>query len=214
MVGVAEAPTVAVLARAPSAGGKQRLFDALGVAVDPELILALFLDTLDHVVATGFRVLVGVEPATATDEMRALVPAHVDVVPQRDGDLGARMRALMEEAFARGAGGVMLVGSDRPDLSADVLREAASVLKREPKTVVLGPAADGGYYLVAATNVPEIFTGIAWGATEAAARAAGRSCRHLAMRHDVDRVADLLSVRAPRTRAWVQRARLAGLRLL
>jgi rSAM/selenodomain-associated transferase 1 len=216
-VGVAKAPTVAVLARAPSHSGKQRLFAALGVASDPALTLALLLDTLDAVLATRFHVLVGVDPREAVDEMRAVVPPHVDVVPQREGDLGERMRALMAVAFARGASRVLLVGSDLPDLSPDPLLEAAELLEQEPDLVVLGPAADGGYYLVAATRVPDIFSGILWGSdrvladTEAAARQAGLRCRRVATQRDVDRVSDLLSVQAPRTRAWVQQARLVGL---
>jgi rSAM/selenodomain-associated transferase 1 len=217
VVGVAPTPTVAVLARAPSANGKARLFGALGVAADPALAAALLLDTLDGVLATRFRVLVGVEPPSALDEMRALVPPHVEVVPQRDGDLGVRMRGLMEDGFARGASRVLLVGSDLPDLSAEPLRAAAEILEREPDTVVLGPAPDGGYYLVAATRVPDIFTGIVWSTarvleeTETAARRDGLVCRRVATQRDVDRVSDLLAVEATRTRAWVQRARAAGL---
>lgn len=219
MVGVAQAPTVALLARAPSAGGKRRLFAALGIQPDPTLLTALLLDTLDGALATGFRILVGVEPHSAVDAVRALVPPRVEVVAQSAGDLGDRMRALMGEAFARGADAVVLVGSDLPDLSTEPLRAAVDALDAEPHVVVLGPAADGGYYLVGATQLPDIFTGIAWGGpdvlaqTEAAAERVGLACRHVAMQSDVDRPADLVPVRARRTSAWVERARAAGQRI-
>jgi rSAM/selenodomain-associated transferase 1 len=219
VVGVAQAPTVALLARAPSAGGKRRLFAALGIQPDPTLLTALLLDTLDGALATGFRILVGVEPPSAVDAVRALVPPRVEVVAQSAGDLGDRMRALMGEAFARGADAVVLVGSDLPDLSPEPLRAAVDALAAEPQVVVLGPAADGGYYLVGATQLPDIFTGIAWGGpdvlaqTEAAADRVGLACRHVAMQSDVDRPADLVRVRARRTWAWVERARAAGQRI-
>ena len=220
MVGVAQAPTVAVLARAPSAGGKRRLFAALGLPADPTLLTALLLDTLDGVLATGFRVLVGVEPPSAADEVRALVPPRVEVVAQSAGDLGDRMRALMGEAFARGADAVVLVGSDLPDLSPEPLREAVDVLDAEPHAVVLGPAADGGYYLVGATQLPDIFTGIDWGGpdvlaqTEAAADRVGSGVPprgDAVRRRSAGRPGAGAGARAPA--AWVERARAAGQRI-
>jgi hypothetical protein len=114
---------------------------------------------------------------------------------------------------------VLLVGSDLPDLSPEPLREAVEVLDREPRAVVLGPAADGGYYLVGATSVPDVFTGIDWGGpdvlsqTEAAATRTGLTCRRLATQSDVDWPSDLALVRARRTRAWVERARAIGRRV-
>jgi uncharacterized protein len=216
---MAETTTVAVLARAPSTGGKRRLFAALGVPADPELLRALLLDTLDGVLATGFHVLVGVAPVTAADEMRALVPRHVDVVPQVSGDLGDRMPALMGTALARGATAVLLVGSDLPDLSSEPLREAARVLRDEPGAVVLGPAEDGGYYMVGATRVPDIFGGIDWGTsevlqqTETAMARAGLVGHRVATQRDVDLPADLGLVRGARTRAWVEQSRASGLRI-
>ena len=216
MVDVAETPIVAVLTRAPSATGKRRLFGALGLPPDPLLLQALLLDTLDAVLAAGYRVIVGTEPATSLDEMRALVPASVEVVAQAPGDLGDRMRALMAGAFARGATSVVLVGSDLPDLSPAIVHEAVRILRAEPHVVVLGPAADGGYYLVGATCIPKIFNGIDWGSgavlrqTEAAAAAAGLARRYLVTLHDVDAPSDLASVRARRTCAWAKQARASG----
>jgi rSAM/selenodomain-associated transferase 1 len=209
MVGVAKAPVVAVLARAPSAPGKHRLFAALGRPPDPTLLQALFLDTLDAVLSAGYPAIVGVEPAGAVDEVRAIVPLGVDVVPQAHGDLGHRMRALMTEAFARGAPAVVLVGSDLPDLPPRSIHDALAHLARRPDAVVLGPAADGGYYLIAACHVPDAFTGIEWGGpfvltqTEAAVGLAGRACLRLGEHQDVDRPDDLRRVQSARTRAWV-----------
>jgi len=216
VVGVAETPVVAVLARAPSSGGKRRLFAALACAPDPALLQALFLDTLDAVLSAGYRTIVAVEPPEAADEVRALVPDGVEIVAQPDGDLGQRMRALMAEAFARGATAVVLVGSDLPDLPARSIHDALAHLVRHPDAVVLGPADDGGYYLIAARHVPDAFTGVEWGGpmvlaqTEAAVGRSARACLRVDRHQDVDRPEDLHRVRAARTRAWVAQRRRLG----
>jgi rSAM/selenodomain-associated transferase 1 len=209
-VDVAETPVVAVLARAPSASGKRRLFVALGRAPDAALRQALFLDTLDAALAAGYPSIVGVDPPDAVDEVRALVPSDVQVVPQAEGDLGQRMQALMAEAFAGGATAVVLVGSDLPDLPVSSIDDALAHLVRDPEAVVLGPAADSGYYLIAARHVPDAFRGIEWGGalvlaqTERAVARTGRACLFVDRHGDIDRPEDLRGVRAARTRAWVE----------
>ena len=108
----------------------------------------------------------------------------------------------------------MLVGSDLPDLSPEPLRAAVDVLDAEPHVLVLGPAADGGYYLVGATQLPDIFTGIDWGGPDVLAQTRSRRgpgpvwrAAIVAMQSDVDRPSDLALVRARRTTAWVEQAR-------
>jgi rSAM/selenodomain-associated transferase 2/rSAM/selenodomain-associated transferase 1 len=116
--------------------------------------------------------------------------------PQGPGDLGERMRRAFEEAFASGAGGTLIVGSDCPVLSAEHLHRAfAGLLEHD---LVLGPARDGGYYLIGArAGAPDVFGGIAWGTggvlehTLAAARGAGLSVALLDELADVDRTEDL-----------------------
>ncbi len=81
---------------------------------------------------------------------------------QGDGDLGERMRrALSESAGERRR--TILIGADTPDLPLAYLQAAFASLERA--SLVLGPASDGGYYLVGCRDrVPEIFgPGIAWG---------------------------------------------------
>jgi rSAM/selenodomain-associated transferase 1 len=215
MVGVAGASVVAILTRAPSTGGKHRLFTALGRPADPSLLEALLLDTLDGANAPGVSRVVAVEPAAACDEVRAIVPADVQVLPQASGTLGDRMDALMRGLFDRGARNVALLGSDLPDLQPRLLDAAFDFLADEPDVLVLGPAADGGYYLIAATAVPPVFHGVEWGSdrvladTLVAARAENIRVRLLDMLRDVDSAADLDAVTARRTRAWHQ-THLAG----
>jgi rSAM/selenodomain-associated transferase 1 len=212
-VGLPQARAIGVLTRAPSAGGKSRLFTALGRAADPSLLIALLLDTFDATALANVLRVAAVAPATGCDEVRALLPAGVDVIAQSDGGLGERMRGLMQELFARGARSVVLIGSDLPELTAAVLGDAFARLDADPASLVLGPAEDGGYYLIAATRVPDVFQDIDWGSsrvlaqTEAAARRAGLHTQLLDVGRDVDTLADLVALatdRAPRTTQWAR----------
>ena len=221
MVDLADARVVAVLTRAPSSGGKTRLFAALGRPVDRALLEALLLDTLDGVRLPGTAVVVAVDPPHAAEEVERMVAPGVAVVAQPPGTLGERMRAVMASCFERGARAVALVGSDLPEIQADAVAQAFCLLEEDPETLVLGPAADGGYYLVAAASVPDVFDGIAWGSgavlaqTVAAAARTGRRVRLIGPLSDIDTVQDLNRLRtapagqASRTARWV-RARLPG----
>ncbi len=72
--------------------------------------------------------------------------------PQRGTCLGARMANAFEDAFARGFEGVMVAGSDTLGLEPAILKQAARAL--ETHDLVLGPARDGGYYLIGLPPAP------------------------------------------------------------
>jgi len=76
-----------------------------------------------------------------------LGPIHC--VEQMSGDLGQKMRAAFEHSFAGGAETAILIGSDIPDISAELLQHAFNALLT--KEVVIGPSRDGGYYLIGMT---------------------------------------------------------------
>jgi rSAM/selenodomain-associated transferase 1 len=81
---------------------------------------------------------------------------------QGPGHLGLRMGRAFHEAFRSGGQRVVLVGTDCPGLSVPLLRKAFHRLHEND--VVLGPARDGGYYLLGLRFfVPGIFEGIPWG---------------------------------------------------
>ena len=212
MVDAADAPVLAVLTRAPSSRAKTRLFASLGVPPDPALLTALLLDTLDGSAVPGMRRVVAVAPASAADEVRRIV-GDVEVIAQPDGDLGQRMRATMSALFARGAPAVALIGSDVPHITAATIADGWARLAEDPEALVLGPAADGGYYLIAARRLPEVFSGIEWGSrhvlaqTERMAVAQRLRVHHLATLADVDTADELRAAaqsgRAPRAAAWL-----------
>lgn len=215
MVDLAGADVVAILTRAPSSGGKSRLFAALRREPDPDLLTALLLDTVQNARAAGIRCVVAVEPETACREVQALVSADVVVIAQRGGTLGDRMRAAIAELLADGARAVALIGSDLPDIPPASIQAAFSALAADPRTVVLAPSADGGYSLVGASRVPDIFAAVEWGServleqTVRAVSAAGLHLHLLDPLTDIDSPATLLARRgstaAPRTARWLAR---------
>ena len=211
MVDLADAAVVAILTRAPSRGGKSRLFGELSMAPDPALLTALLLDTLDGVSVTGVTRVVAVDPPQTCHEVRALLAQDVIVVGQESGTLGDRMRTLMTQILRRGARCVVLVGSDIPDIDRGEVARAFALLEANQNTIVLGPASDGGYYLVGAANrVPPIFDCINWGTTGVLsetlrlARDHGLQVALVSTGFDVDTADDLRRVRAARTREWVR----------
>ena len=220
MVELAGERVLAVLTRAPSAGGKTRLFAGLGVPPDPRLLEALLLDTLEGAAASGVPIVVAVTPAAACDDVRALLldsqARHAEVIAQPDGDLGERMRATMAALFARGAAAVALIGSDLPHIGGAPVEAAFEALSAAPDAIVLGPAGDGGYYLIAAARVPDVFEAIDWGTsrvleqTRRAAADRGLPVRFVSTLDDVDSADDLRRVaaggRAPRTAGWIRSA--------
>ena len=181
---------------------KTRLIPALGEARACELYRALVrhaLATVDEFASSdGGALVVEARVAGAPDATtaQAWLGAGVSICEQGDGDLGARMERATREAFVEGAGAVVVIGADCPQLTAATLGAAFVALGE--KEIVLGPAADGGYYLIGLRRArPELFRGIAWSTdavlaqTLAAARAFSVDCHLLKTLRDVDEPEDL-----------------------
>lgn len=197
-----------MLARDPAAPGKTRLRPADDAAAGV-LRGALLLDSLDAVTRGGWPVFVYVTPVAAVDAVRELVAgdpglapraALVTYVPQAAGDLAVRMTHAMQTTLAHGHDAVVLVGSDAPDLPAGVIADAVAALHDDAaaRRIVLGPAADGGFYLVAARRATAAaFDGVVWSrddvlaAVTARAAAAGLEVTLVRPWQDVDTEADL-----------------------
>jgi uncharacterized protein len=109
---------------------------------------------------------------------------------QSPGNLGERMRAAFLGAFRQGARCVLLHGTDIPDLTTHHIDEAFDALMRHD--VVLGPSADGGYWLIGLKKTADLFDGMEWGTssvfekTLAAARGQGLSVHVLPLLTDMD----------------------------
>ena len=146
-------PRVSVFARLPVPGEvKTRLIPALGAEGAARLYARLLAMTVAAVRESGlgFELRVtGGEPAM----FRSIYGDDVAVVPQGEGDLGARMARVDPPA--------LIIGSDCPAMSAPLLKAAAGALA--DRDVVIGPATDGGYYLIGFTRpVPFLFADMEW----------------------------------------------------
>jgi hypothetical protein len=105
--------------------------------------------------------------------VRAWLGPGAAYLPQAEGDLGERMRGAFDAAFAAGFRRVVIIGSDLPDLSAELLGRAFALL--DGHQAVLGPARDGGYYLLGLRRPTlEVFRGIAWSTGEVLAATVAR----------------------------------------
>jgi uncharacterized protein len=190
---------IAVMARAPVAGqAKTRLVPALGAAGAAALATRL----LAHAVAQAVRAQLGPVTLWATPDAShpAFVQAQqrhgVALAVQGPGDLGARMLQVFETSFADSPLPLLLMGTDIPDLTFDVLQQAAAALQSHDAVFV--PALDGGYALLGLhAPAPSLFTGLPWSTPQVMAqtrlrlKAAGLSHLELPALHDIDEPADL-----------------------
>jgi rSAM/selenodomain-associated transferase 1 len=205
---------IVLMAKSPSPGCvKTRMCPPLEPAQAAAVAEALLLDTADAARATGAAVWCAV--AGERGRVAALLGPDIELIPQRGRDLGERLAAAQADAFASGAHRVLLLGADCPTADSDYLRTAFARL--ESAGVVVGPAHDGGYVLLAASApTPGLFDQIEMGTetvlrqTLAAAADMDIPVHLLPLRHDLDAVTDLTAAfasgeleGAPRTAAWV-----------
>lgn len=152
---------IAIFARYPTPGeAKTRLIPALGPAAAAALHAGLVEHTLAVVRASGLPYALHFTGAPQA-AFRSWLGADVPLIPQAPGDLGQRLAAVPAPCI--------LIGADCPDLTPAHLQSAAAALaKGRP---VIGPAEDGGYWLLALpTPNPHAFHNIAWGTSQVAAQ--------------------------------------------
>ena len=139
-------------------------------------------------------------PGRGGATLAAIAKEHgFEIVEQIGADLGARMAKALGDEIAAGAGAVVLVGSDSPTLPADAVHEGVRRLHLNSKsTAVIGPAGDGGYWLIGAAGaVPDLFAGIAWSTRDVLSQTLARAGAKkidltlLPFWYDVDDVADV-----------------------
>ncbi|MFO0902307.1 MAG: TIGR04283 family arsenosugar biosynthesis glycosyltransferase [Pirellulales bacterium] len=193
-----------VFTRYPEPGRtKTRLIPALGPAGAADLHAALASKALRAVDELAPRRPVDLEVQFAGGDAAAMgerFGAARRYAPQQGESLGERLERAIAESFRSGARRVVVIGVDCPDLDAGRLQMAFESL--DDADVVLGPALDGGYYLIGLTRPqPELFQGIDWGTDQVLrqtlAQAARRSLhvQQLPPLGDVDHPEDLIACR-------------------
>ena len=161
-----------VFARHPRGRVKTRLVPALAPAAARRLHVACLESTLRLAdsLPRGIARFLYLTPTERPPRRHDLnLPRRFRLRTQRGRDLGARLRAALQALIAAGYRRVVFIGSDSPTLPAPRLRRAFAALRRAD--AVLGPARDGGYYLIGlrAKKNPStaVFRGIDWGTPRA-----------------------------------------------
>lgn len=207
---------ICMMAKVPEPGVvKTRLCPPLDAKQAAALANAFLADTWNEVgrVANVDRILVFAgDPAGLPVTVQAR-----QLWRQVEGDLGARMEHVLARGLAHHAR-VIIIGSDAPGLPARLIERAARCLMHSD--TVIGPALDGGFYLIGASRVhPGLLSSLPWSqqntrsATYKRLRACGYSVARLPPWFDVDdasalalleRVLSFAAIRAPQTRACLR----------
>jgi len=183
---------VIVIARYPTPGrAKTRLIPLLGPQGAADAHDELVRLTLNVIRQTGAAIEVRFTGATR-DAMAGHYGNDIDYVEQGEGDLGDRLKRAVADHENQKR---VVIGTDCPALTPAIVRRAFDLL--DECDVVLGPAVDGGYYMIAVkANHPRLFEGISWGGehvlaqTISACEAGQLSHRLLDTLSDVDTPAD------------------------
>ena len=191
------------MAKAPRVGAvKTRLCPPLRAPEAAELARCFLLDAVERVrMVAGARPIMAYAPIEAQGQFEEAAPGFA-LIPQRGGDLGERQLGLIEDTLALGLQGALVIGTDSPTLPRESLDEAVSLVMARDVDVVLGPAEDGGYYLIGMRVAHRpLFENMPWstsavlGRTLARAQRLGLRVACLPTWFDVDTGADLERLR-------------------
>ena len=182
-----------IFLKAPRPGFvKTRLAAALG----PDGACAAYVrlvETLLHRLRDRTDVELRFTPDDAAAEVRSWARPGWLMEPQGRGDLGGRLICAVEKAFHDRCEAVAIIGADCPEVSNGDVDGALEIVASGKADVVLGPAKDGGYWLIALRKpVAGLFTGIAWSTdsvlaeTRARAHGLGLTVEEMRTLTDVD----------------------------
>jgi glycosyltransferase A (GT-A) superfamily protein (DUF2064 family) len=153
-------PSVVIMARAPRVGDVRRALEPL---LGPSGCVALQSALIEQAVSWGQEVAPGAvhlahDPPDSGPELRSLVGADVVMLPQNGDGIAGRLADAVARVFARRPGPLLIVWPDipllRPEHAAGALEDLDAGCD-----LVLGPAIDGGFYLVAlARPLPQLFS--------------------------------------------------------
>lgn len=215
-----------VMARYPELGKtKTRLARSIGDEHTLRLYTAFLTDLVQRFAGQAWHLHWAYTPADVDYQafITSLAPQYTQEMksfPQQGPDLGARLHSVFHWTRDQGYKKSIIIGSDSPQVSLAVVNRAQAAL--DDADVVLGPADDGGYYLLAMSHPYDVFSNIPMSTpsvaqmTIAAAERQGLQVRIIDSLFDVDELADLQrldqQLHANRTLAPVTAAYLATLR--
>ena len=211
-----------VMARYPQSGTtKTRLARAIGDKETVALYKTFLTDLAEKFAGQACDVHWAYTPSEVDylSLVATLAPAHIEhmrAFPQQGIDLGARLHHVFQLTHHQGYRCTIVIGSDAPQISPQIVMQAQEGLAKAD--VVLGPADDGGYYLIAMRRPYDVFTGIPMSTSVVArrtidlAQSQGLKVHTLENLFDIDELPDLLrlaqlletnSSLAPKTAAYL-----------
>ena len=132
----------------------------LAAQIGNEKALDIYMKLLQHTRQVAFKADCD-KYVFATEPLQDDTWKDFNVEQQADGDLGEKMSHAFKTIYEKGYEKVSIIGSDCPDLSSKIIKEAFE--KLDEKDIVIGPAKDGGYYLLGLKKLyPEIFREKNW----------------------------------------------------
>jgi len=207
-------PCIIVFARVPEKG---QVKTRLAKKLPPDTVLFLYkcfvADVLDALDTSVYHIRIYFFPANASVTMLKWLGSQYDYTPQKGCDIGQRMRNAFSGTFSKGFNPVILIGSDIPELTASIVKQAFDALHRTD--AVIGPSQDGGYYLIGFntdTFQPDIFDNMPWSSPEVFSLTWHRLINHCRGIHilpvckDIDVLDDLISFAQSASRSSICRS--------
>ena len=201
------ANALVILTRAPWPGQtKTRLVPPLSYTEAADLAEALLLDQLEHLATfDAARLFIAFTPENAAVFFESFIGRGFTCFAQQGQSLGERMSHAFQHLFASGFENIILIGSDLPTLPVRFFHQGYASLEKSAD-VVLGPSADGGYYLVGMKRmIAAMFDDIGWSGADVLSQTTNKlddlSLKHelLSEWYDIDTVKDLERLRSQRT---------------
>lgn len=157
-------PGIFIVMKYPEAGKvKMRLAQSLGEEAATSLYRAFIQDTLTTVQSLDVPYHIAVYPPESQKQFAQWLGGANQFFPQLGMDLGERLQNGFTTMFKKEYQQVIALASDSPDLPVEILQKAVSSLQTHKVTI--GPAFDGGYYLIGFSHdffIPEVFEDISW----------------------------------------------------
>ncbi|MPZ55830.1 MAG: DUF2064 domain-containing protein [Rhizobiales bacterium] len=166
---MAKLAAIGIMCKAPRPGRtKTRLGAEIGVASAAQLSACFLRDvaaSIESIPQQFGRKGYGVyAPAGSESELRDLFPPSFDLLLQADAQFGNVLHGAVHNLLTMGHDCVVLVNGDSPTLPPSLLVETVDTLRRAGDRMVLGPASDGGYYLIGLKHAHRrLFEDILWG---------------------------------------------------
>ncbi|HUI44655.1 MAG TPA: TIGR04282 family arsenosugar biosynthesis glycosyltransferase [Nitrospirota bacterium] len=184
---------------------KGKVKSRLATSLDGDVVLRLYecmvLDAIDMLNGGHYSFRICFDPPEASDRIRQWLGDAYSYVPQLGDDLGEKMEKAFSRVFSDEVREAVLIGSDVPGVTAAIIDEAFEALAAHDS--VIGPASDGGYYLIGFRKgalCPDVFHHMTWSTASVFEETVRRLRRALCSVHvlpertDVDKKEDLLTL--------------------